>query len=951
MARSRRFIDRCRNLFRNQRAEAELTREVESHLNLIADEFQRRGMSPEDARIAAKRSYGGVEQAKQAHRDERSLLWVEQSIQDLRYALRMLAKSPGFAAVAILTLALGIGANTAIFSEIDAVMLQSVPAADPQHLIVFEWNAAHKPKLRGQSSYGDCSGDCVFSVPFFKTLANSTNTLSSVVAFAGPLEVNLSGNGPASMTRGLYVSGDYFSTIGAKVFLGRSLTPADDSPSASPAIVLDYGYWRRAFGADPSAVGRIVHLNNVDAAIVGVASPGFTSLTPGKRQDFFMPLSLSKRVKSEWWGTEDRLSNAATWWVVIAGRLKPDVTMVQAQTEATTLFQREVLHGAKPLFAESDIPQIRLLPARQALDGESSQIAPMLDIIMAAVGLVLLIACANVAGLILARSTKRQKELALRQALGAGRARIARQLLTESILLSGAGGALGVLFAMWGVEAITKFVSSGLDRPFPYVVAPDWRVLAFTTGVTLATGVLCGLAPTLQGYRGDLTPSLRENSSSIPGGAPQAGRRLRMGDVLVVMQVALSIVVLVGAGLLVRTLQKIQAVDPGFDTQNILLFGINPSLAGYKDRQTTQLYRQLQQRFAALPGVVSASYSEEALLSQSWSGTSVHLDGAPPKQNVDVSTLPVGSDFFSVMRIPVVAGRAFTSADFAAAETTQDATTAAAEAASASSDAPTAARAPIPQTKSQTAPVPVIVNRVFVEKFFPNQDPLGRHVGNAQEDEPPIGPQPGYLIVGIAGDTRYDRLQRDIQPTMFTPLVANSAHFELRTSGDPTALVNEVRAAVAETDNNLPLFEVRTQTQQIEQTLFQQRLMARVSSLFGLLALALACIGLYGLLSYEVARRTRELGIRMALGAQKRDLMRLVVRRGILLTIAGAAIGIGASLAVTRLMISVLYSVRPNDPATIAGVSFLLVLVALAACLIPARRAMRIDPMVALREE
>jgi predicted permease len=951
MARSRRFIDRCRNLFRNQRAEAELAREVESHLNLLADEFQRRGMSPEDARIAAKRSYGGVEQAKQAHRDERSLLWVEQSIQDLRYALRMLAKSPGFAAVAILTLALGIGANTAIFSEIDAVMLQSVPAADPQHLIVFEWNAAHKPKLRGQSSYGDCSGDCVFSVPFFKTLANSTSTLSSVVAFAGPLEVNLSGNGPASMTRGLYVSGDYFSTIGAKVFLGRSLTPADDSPSASPAIVLDYGYWKRAFGADPSALGRIVRLNNVDAAIVGVAGPGFTSLTPGKRQDFFMPLSLSKRVKSEWWGTEDRLSNAATWWVVIAGRLKPGVTVLQAQTEATTLFQREVLHGAKPVFAESDIPQIRLLPARQALDGESSQIAPMLNIIMAAVGLVLLIACANVAGLILARSTKRQKELALRQALGAGRARIARQLLTESILLSGAGGALGVLFAMWGVDAITKFVSSGLDRPFPYVVTPDWRVLAFTTGVTLVTGVLCGLAPTLQGYRGDLTPSLRENSSSIPGGAPQAGRRLRMGDVLVVMQVALSIVVLVGAGLLVRTLQKIQAVDPGFDTQNILLFGINPSLAGYKDRQTTQLYRQLQQRFAALPGVVSASYSEEALLSQSWSGTSVHLDGAPPKQNVDVSTLPVGSDFFSVMRIPVVAGRAFTSADFAAAETTQDATTAAAEAASASSDSPTAAKAPIPQTKSQAAPVPVIVNRVFVQKFFPNQDPLGRHVGDAEEDEPPIGPQPGYRIVGIAGDTRYDRLQRDIQPTMFTPLVANSAHFELRTSGDPTALVSEVRAAVAETDNNLPLFEVRTQTQQIEQTLFQQRLMARFSGLFGLLALALACIGLYGLLSYEVARRTRELGIRMALGAQRRDLMRLVVRRGILLTIAGAAIGIGASLAVTRLMVSVLYSVRPNDPATIAGVSFLLVLVALAACLIPARRAMRIDPMVALREE
>ncbi len=901
--------------------------------------------------MAAKRAYGGVEQAKQAHRDERSFLWIEQAVQDLRYAVRMLAKSPGFAAVAILTLALGIGANTAIFSEINAVMLQSLPAEDPQRLVIFEWNALHKPKLHSQSSYGDCSGDCVFSVPFFQTLANHTNTLSGIVAFVGPLEVNFSGNGPASITRGLYVSGDYFSTVGTKVFMGRSLAPSDYSPSASPAIVLDYGYWKRAFGADPSAVGRVVRLNNVEATIVGVASPGFTSLTPGKRQDFYMPLSLSRQVKSEWWGTKDRLSDATTWWVVIVGRLKPGATIVQAQTEATTLFQREVLHGAKPAFAVGDAPVIKLLPARQALDGESSQIAPMLDVIMAAVGLVLLIACANVAGLILARSTKRQKELALRQALGAGRARIARQLLTESVLLSGAGGALGILLAMWGVDAITKFVSSGLDQPFPYVIALDWRVLAFTTGVTLATGVLCGLAPTLRGASRDLTPSLRENSSSVPGGASRAGSRFRLGDALVVAQVALSIVVLVGAGLLVRTLQKIQAVDPGFDTQNILLFGINPSLAGYKDHQTAQLYRQLQQRFASLPGVVSASYSEEALLSQSWSSTDVHLDGAPPKKNVDTSILPVGSDFFSVMRIPVVAGRVFTPVDFAAAETTQAAITAAAEAAAASPDERTTAKAPIPQMESQTPPVPVIVNRAFVRKFFPNEDPLGRHMGNGQEDEPAIGPQPGYRIVGIAGDTRYERLQSDIQPTMFTPLVANSAHFELRASGDPIVLVKEVRAAVAEADNNLPLFEVRTQTQQIEQTLFRERLMARFSSLFGLLALALACIGLYGLLSYEVARRTRELGIRMALGAQKRDLMRLVVRRGILLSIIGAIIGVGVSLAVTRLMVSVLFSVRPNDPTTIAGVSLLLVLVALAACLIPARRAMRIDPMVALREE
>ena len=428
--------------------------------------------------------------------------------------------------------------------------------------------------------------DCSFSVPFYEALRSHTSTFSGVAAFAGPLEVGFSGNGPANIARGEYVSGDYFSTVGAKTILGRPLSSADDAPTASPAIVLDYGYWQRAFGADPSAVGRTVRLNNVDVAIVGVAEPGFTSLTPGKSQDFFMPLSLAKRVRSEWWGTQDRLSDPASWWVVLAGRLKTGVSIEQAQAEATTLFHAEVLHAAKPIFSEGDAPTLRLLPAREALNGESSEIAAMLELIMTAVGFVLLIACANVAGLILARSANRQKELAVRQALGAGRARIVRQLLTESLLLATTGGALGILVAVWGVHALTRLISGGLDQPFPFVIAPDWRVLAFTSGVTLATGILCGLAPSFRSARADLTPSLRENASSISGGASQGGRRVRPGDALVVAQVALSVVVLVGAGLLVRTLHNLQTLDPGFDTQNVLLFGINPSLAGYKDRQT-----------------------------------------------------------------------------------------------------------------------------------------------------------------------------------------------------------------------------------------------------------------------------------------------------------------------------------------------------------------------------
>jgi len=952
VSRLRRNLSRLNNLFRNKRAEEELAREVASHLTLLADDFERRGMSPEEARLAAKRAYGGVEQAKQAHRDERSPLWIEQTIQDLRYALRMLARSPGFATVAILTLALGIGANTAIFSVIDAVMFRSLPAEDSQRLAIFGWNSHHDPKLSGHSDYGDCddnggASDCSFSVPFYEALRSHAATFSGVAAFAGPREVAFSGNGPATIARGEYVSGDYFSTVGAKTILGRPLGLADDASTASPAIVLDYGYWQRAFGADPSAVGRTVRLNNVDATIVGVADPGFISLTPGKSQDFFMPLSLAERVRGEWWGTGDRLSDPASFWVVLAGRLKPGVSIEQAQAEATTLFHAEVLHAAKPIFSEGDAPALRLLPAQEALNGETSQIAAMLELIMTAVGFVLLIACANVAGLILARTANRQKELAVRQALGAGRARIVRQLVTESLLLATCGGALGILVAVWGVHALTRLMSIGLDRPFPFVIAPDWRVLAFTSGVTFATGILCSLAPSSRSARADLTPSLRENASSNSGGASQSGWRVRAGNALVVAQVALSVVVLVGAVLLVRTLHNLQTLDPGFDTQNVLLFGISPSLEGYKDRQKVELYRHLQERFEALPGVVSASYSETPLLSGGWSTNSVHLDSAPPRSNVNAATLRVGLDFFRTMRIPVLAGRAFTPADSASAEATIAVVTAAKEAAAPGSPA-TAAKL---QTEPQLAPEPVLVNQAFARKFFPNQNPVGLHMGSMQRDDPATSPQPGYLIVGIAGDTKYARLRRDIMPTMFLPLVGNSAYFELRTSSDPTALMKQVRAIVSQADNNLPLFDVRTQTQQIEQMLYQERLMSRLSSFFAVLALILACIGLYGLLSYEVARRTRELGIRMALGAQRRELMRLVVRRGLVLALAGVVIGIGTAIAVTRLMSALLYGVRPYDPATFGGVCILLVLVALAACSIPARRAMHINPMVALRDE
>ena len=952
---------RLRSLFRRAQADQELDDELRDHLERKAEEYIARGMSPQEARRRARLDLGGIEQTKEKCRDAREVNWIQHFVQDLHYGLRVLRKSPGFTSVAVLTLGLGIGANTAIFSFIDAVLLRSIPVKDSRQLVVFNWSAHRNPDLHGHSDYGDCAdqagiGDCSFSIPFFKTVRAQSNSFSGVAAFAGPMDVDLSGNGAASMVRGLYVSGDFFSTLGVNTFIGRPLALSDDSPSAPPVIVLNYAYWVRAFGAAPSAVGRTVYLDSTTATIVGVADPNFTNLTPGKLLDFFMPFSLADTVRGEWWHNRDRLSDPANWWVVMLGRLKPGVSIGQAQAAAATIFRNEMRDGAPSFFKSEDAPALTLLPAQAGLNGETSQIAPALYVTMTIVAFILLIACANVAGLTLARSAARQREIAVRLALGAGRARIVRQLLTESVLLALLGGALGVLLAVWGVDAISKLLSNSPGTPFLTIVAPDWRVLAFTIAITFATGILFGLAPALRGSRVDLTPSLKESASSLPGTAAHTGRRFLLGDVLVVAQVALSLVVLIGAGLLVRTLHNLHSINLGFDPQNILLFGIDPNLAGYTDQQTQQLYADLQQRFASLPGVESVSYSEDALLDGGWSAGSVHIDGAPPKQYANTGKLPVGLNFFSTMRIPMLAGRNFTSADFAAA-----AATGAAEKAR---DAAAAKTNPLPSTSApasptaldeayyHSAPVPVLVNESFAKKFLANQNPVGLHMGNAPRSDAEVSnPGPGYTIIGVVGDTKYAQLRRKTAPIMFLPLVSNLAHFELRTAANPTALVKDVREIVSQTADNLPLIDVRTQIEQIDQILFQERLMARLSSFFGALALLLACIGLYGLLSYEVARRTRELGIRMALGAQRHDLLRLVVGQGILRVLIGAAIGIAAALGVTGFISSMLYGLHTNDPVTFAAVAILLTLVALAACYIPARRAMHVDPMVALRYE
>jgi macrolide transport system ATP-binding/permease protein len=929
---------------------SDLESDIQSHIEIETQDNIARGMSAEEARYAAVRKFGNVTRVMEDTREVWAIRWLDHLIQDLRFALRGIRKSPLFATVVVLTLALGIGANTAIFTIIDSVMLRAIPVSHPEDLVVFTWSAHKEPDLAGHSSYGDCHGpDCSLSIPYYKEVRDqSPDTFSGMAAFCGPLQVNLSGNGQASLAQGTYISQDFFSTLGVSTYLGRPLGPEDDTPGAPAVIVLDYNYWRRNFASDSGVLGRTVRLNGISATIVGVTDPRFTNFTPGKFQDFYMPLSLVTQVRSEWWDTGDRYFEPTSFWVVVIGRLKPGVSIAQAQAVASTIFRNQMIHGDKPLLTDADDPAIHLEFVRTGLNGESHQIAQMLYLMMIGVGMVLLIACANVAGLMLARSARRQKEMALRIAIGAGRGRIVRQLLTESTLLSTVGGLLGIFVAIWGVRAITHFVASGMNDTFPYVIDLNWRVLVFTLVATIVTGILFGLAPARRCARVDVNPALKESPSAIS--KPSAGRWLRLGDALVVAQVALSIFVAVGAGLLVRTLQNLRNIDTGFRSANILLFGVNPVLSGYDDAKSMQLCATLQRRFAAMPGVISVSYSGSALLSGSRSGRDVHLDGAPPQSNELVDTMAIGLDFFSTMNIPLLSGRAFVAQDFASAAATDAAVDAAQRAGEAAAKKAAPAQPPrFPPINA--APTPVLVNRALAEKYFSKQNPIGKHLGASDHNPNSGGLPPGYLIIGVVGDTKYSELRREIKPGMYFPLTGNSLHFELLTAMNPTSFIPAVREIVSGVDRNLPLFEVMTQSDQEDRMLFQERLMTRVAGLFGALTLALACFGLYGLLSYEVAWRTRELGIRMALGAQSQDILRLVIKQVVIIIAIGLAAGVAAALGLTRFMSDMLYNVRPNDPATIAAVAALLAIVALAACYLPARRAIHTDPIIALRHE
>ena len=937
--------------FRPER-EAEIVEEVARQLEDAYAEALRQGSSPRQARATAEGHVADwnalARELEESHRGRESSMTTLQDAaedrdfrnrgalsaftdvrQDILYGFRVLKKSPGFTAVAVLTLALCIGANTSIFSIMNAVMLKSLPVRDPQHLLVLQWSARHAPKVHDSIPSGDCeakSGDvnphgCSLSKPFLKDV-RKLGLFSGMAEFSGG-SMTVSGHGEAHRAEVQLVNGDYFQTLGVGAAVGRVLMPNDDLPGAPPVAELQYAYWMREFGGDPAAVGRTIRVNGLPFTIAGVAEQRFAYLTPGRTRDLSIPMSQRRYLRRPWRSADE---DAGSWWITTAARLKPGVSPQSAQRQMSALFANELMHGDNPMTKPEDAPAIALLPAQTALSGIRRRMSTMLNILMLAAAIVLAIGCANVAGLQLARAGARRREIAIRQALGAARGRLLRQLLTENIALALAGGALGILLAVWSSGALLAFTNKNGGLTAGISADLDLRMLAFTIGAALLTGVLFGLAPALGSMCVDLTPALRSGSNRGHGRAS----RFKLGNLLVVAQVALTMVVLVGAGLLVHTLQNLRNVDPGFATQKLLTFKVDATLTGYQGERRAQFYDDLQQRFSALPGVLSASYSAMDLLTGSLIQAGFHLAGTAPKALTETAYLPIGPGFFDTMKIPIVEGRMFTPAEFALVNKIED----------------------DPKAGAKIV-TPMIVNEAFVKSYFAKVDPIGQIVG---ADGPAISGDPdteedaGSMIVGVVRDTKYANLRREVDPTVYAPS-GEAGAFELRTVGDPEALIPAVRNAVRQAGPDLPIVHIETQTRQIESTLFQERLIARLASLFGLLSLLLASIGLYGLLAYEVTNGTREIGIRVALGAPLAGVLRGVVRHGVALTAIGAALGIAGSLAVTRLLGSMLFGVKPSDPLTLIGVSCLLLMVALAACYFPARRATRVDPLVALRHE
>ena len=822
---------------------------------------------------------------------------------DVRYALRQLRRTPAFAAVAVLTLALGIGANTAVFSVMNAVLLRSLPVRDPQQLVYL--HTSNFPG--GQTGYGDTS----MRMQVYQALRQQKDVFSDLMAWV-PLStaqgIAIRYGAEPEEARGDMVSGNFFSGLGVAAARGRLFT-IDDEQNHTPTAVLSYDYWTRRFGRDPSVVGHPLFVKGVPFTIVGVAAPGFNGLDEENATDLWIPFQVGDAIRP--WGasaaSKDTLYGARWWFLLTVGRLQPGMTSKQAEARLNPLFQTAAVEDLPAADRDSKPPELTLGDTR-GLPGLKENYDQPLRVLMGMVGLVLVIACGNVAMLLIARNAARQREFSLRMALGGRRTRLFRQLVTESMLLVVSGAVLGWLFAMWATRALASWAL--LDRS----LSPDLNVLLFTLIVSLVAGLVFGLAPLRNAVRVPIGLALKTSSATTH----QDRHKHRSGQLVIALQMALCLVLLIGAGLLVRTMRNLENVNLGLRAQGLLVFGVNPQQHARTREEFTQFYQALLERMRTLPGVESATLMANRLGSGWSSNTSVYVDGQKPKTVnssgfAGVRWNSVGPDFFRTIGTPLVLGRDLTDND------------------------------------TDAAPRAVVVNETFVKKYLSDTTPIGHQISINNRNEKP------YTIVGVAADSKYTSVRETARPMAYIPYAQSpregAMQVELRVAGSPEAFLPAVRRAMVQFAPDVAMLQPMTQIEQFDETLAQDRVFARLASFFGVLAVLLVATGLYGTLAYKVARRTAEIGVRMALGARRPQVLWLVMRESMILCAVGGLVGIAGSVAGVRWLRSMLYGIGPWDPGTFAAAIAGIVLVAVAASLVPARRAASVDPMVALRLE
>ena len=876
------------SLFRRARMEQDMDAEFRFHLDARADDLVASGLAREDAERQARKEFGDWIRWKEQGREAHGLRLLDELRSDVRYGLRWLMRSPGFACAAILSMALGIGANTAIFSLVNTVLLKTLPVQDPESLIIVARIA---------------DGDRVaasFPHPFFRELRTASDGAIEVIGVSR-LGANSSvdlGDQPERVSVEM-VSGNYFSMLGVKPHLGRVLTDEDDRVAGGhPVVVLSHDYWLRRFGGDESVIGRTIRVNTYPMTIVGVSPAGFHGTDPGESPALRVPVAMQAEIEGR-----SRLDDPREWWFTMMGRLKPGVSRAQST---------EWLNGRFDAFiratSQGDVRPGSLLvfDGSQGRSALRERFRKPLIVLMILVAIVLLLVCANLANLMLARASARQLELSVRLALGAGRIRIVRQLVVESMLLAAAGGSIGLLFALWGARRI---VSITLPASVAVDTNPDLPLLLFTTGVSAGTALLCGLAPGLSAGSTRLTDALRSETRSVAGG------RVRGRSILVTAQVALSLGLLVGAGLFVRTLVNLRTMGFGFDTQNLAVFTLNPTQSGYSRERARAFYDEVAAQVSQLPGVRSASFAVMGLLAGGGWGSGLTLDTGEHDDTPGPDRNAVGPGYFNTVGIPLREGRDF--------EATDNAT---------------------------GMPV-AIVNETFARTYFKDGPALGRRIG-------PGGPNgaASYTVVGVARDSKRVGVREDASPSWYAPYaqlpldsgpIQDTLH--VRTVGPPEGIIAEVRQAIGRIDRNVTLYREQTMLQQIEQHVRVERLLAVLGTFFGGVAALLAALGLYGVMTYVTSARTRELGVRIALGASRWSILRLILGQTVSLIVGGVVIGLAVTYAMIGYVRSLLYGVEPTDVTTLAGSVVLIVMITTFAALIPARRATRVDPVAALQ--